>query len=213
MLAMCQAISLDENFANENLLVGALRKRFESGRTNTNTNASTNGGRLLLLLLLLRVNGLECTGRDVDSLVQCAHALTTAGVTTVVTSRRHLQLPHCLEVPPLTPDDALQLLRHHAPEVNVTAYADLVKRHCHGLPPLVARMARLVSGHGDFALSPAELSQVRHRWMPSSSMSFVKMSMCLVNESMSCMLKSKVSLRVTLGFRDISFCACNACLQ
>ncbi|PVD21870.1 hypothetical protein C0Q70_17672 [Pomacea canaliculata] len=115
--------------------------------------------RLLLLLLLLRVNGLECTGRDVDSLVQCAHALTTAGVTTVVTSRRHLQLPHCLEVPPLTPDDALQLLRHHAPEVNVTAYADLVKRHCHGLPPLVARMARLVSGHGDFALSPAELSQ------------------------------------------------------
>ena len=69
---------------------------------------------------------MDPTGTDVQSMTRCLRALAAADVMAIVTSRRQLQLPSVLRIPPLTLKDALQLLRHHAPDVNAEGVPNAV---------------------------------------------------------------------------------------
>lgn len=114
-----------------------------------------------LLLLLIKLNNLKATGFDVDNLSRCLNSLVTFDVMTLVTSRRHLQLPCTLLLEPLTKGDVLQLFRHHAPHVQAKEFEQILQEHCYGLPPLVLRVAKLVCGDSKLSYTAQELAQVR----------------------------------------------------
>ncbi|KAK7095097.1 uncharacterized protein [Littorina saxatilis] len=147
MRAICRAFSLDETFANENLLVGAILQQLHASDAEK------------LMLVLLGVNGLNPAGTDVQSMTRCLQSLAASDVMTLVTSRRQLKLPVVQRINPLTLNDAMELLRHHAPDVTATEFVPLLQRYCHGLPPLVEQMANLVSGAPMLAYTAPELTQ------------------------------------------------------
>nr|KAG5694547.1 hypothetical protein BaRGS_032492 [Batillaria attramentaria] len=146
MKAVCSALSLDESLANENLLLGAvLQHAREAG----------SGG---VMLLLLRLHSLEPHSRHVDELARFLNSLADSDVTTIVTSRRRLNLPSVYQVKPLTDADALRLLSHQARDANPDDFADILKR-CHGVPILILQVAKYVSGDPMFAYTADELKQ------------------------------------------------------
>ncbi|KAK7480272.1 hypothetical protein BaRGS_00028440, partial [Batillaria attramentaria] len=145
--ALCSAFSLDEMFTYEHTLPVAIKER------------ARDVGRGGILLLLLRLHALDPQGHLVDRLARFLNTLLESDVTTIVTSRRRLQLPCVIEVKPLTQKEALQLLSRHVTNFKAEDYDDIVK-HCHGLPPLVMQVARYVSGDPMLAYTPSELKQL-----------------------------------------------------
>nr|KAG5694542.1 hypothetical protein BaRGS_032487 [Batillaria attramentaria] len=141
MKALCMTLSLDEANPNETLLLEAFGRR-----------AGTGG----LLLLLLRLHRLYTHSQN--ELSRFLNNLADYDVITMVTSRRCLNLPSAFQVGALSEADALQLLALHAPKIKAEDFAGIVKQ-CHGLPPLVLQVARLVNGNPVLAYTADELKQ------------------------------------------------------
>ncbi|KAK7480301.1 hypothetical protein BaRGS_00028469, partial [Batillaria attramentaria] len=141
MKALCMTLSLDEANPNETLLLEAFGRR-----------AGTGG----LLLLLLRLHRLYTHSQH--ELSRFLNNLADYDVITMVTSRRCLNLPSAFQVGALSEADALQLLALHAPKIKAEDFAGIVKQ-CHGLPPLVLQVARLVNGNPVLAYTADELKQ------------------------------------------------------
>lgn len=149
MLEICRSFSLHETAANENRLAATVLQQ------------KSTLGCTKLLLLLLKLHGMRATGNDVTSMARTLRTLASGSVMTVVTSRRQLHLPTCqrLNLSPMTLDEASELLRYQAPDVNAEEFRDLLQRYCYGLPPLVLQVAELVTGDPLLTFTAAELTQ------------------------------------------------------